>query len=214
MAVTTPTLSESYYPADQSEPVLDTTVGGILRDAAQAVPDQPALIGGHPDPAQRRRWTYGELLEDAERCARALLGRFAPGERVAVWAPNIPEWEVVEFGAALAGLILVTVNPAYKPGELKYVLEQSGSAGVFLLPEFRGNPMAQSLETVRSELPGLREAIAFTDFDAFLASGVAHGAAPRRRSGRPGPDPVHVGHDRLSQGRAPAPPRVDEQRAG
>ena len=91
MAVTASALSESYYPADQSEPVLDTTVGGILRDAAQAVPDQPALIGGHPDPAQRRRWTYGDLLQDAERCARALLGRFAPGERVAVWAPNVPE---------------------------------------------------------------------------------------------------------------------------
>src|SRR5947209_4965747 len=71
MAVTASALSESYYPADQSEPVLDTTVGGILRDAAQAVPDQPALIGGHPDPAERRRWTYGELLDDAERCARA-----------------------------------------------------------------------------------------------------------------------------------------------
>src|SRR5438309_5511114 len=108
MAVTASALSESYYPADQSEPVLDTTVGGILRDAARAVPDQPALIGGHPDPAERRRWTYGELLDDAERCARALLARFEPGERVAVWAPNVPEWEVVEFGAALAGLILVT----------------------------------------------------------------------------------------------------------
>ena len=58
VAVTTHTLNESYYPADQSEPVLDTTVGGILRDAAQAAPDQPALIGGHPDPEQRRRWTY------------------------------------------------------------------------------------------------------------------------------------------------------------
>ncbi len=188
MAVTTPALSESYYPADQSELVLDTTVGGILRDAAQAVPDQPALIGGHPDPAQRRRWTYGELLQDAERCARALLGRFAPGERVAVWAPNIPEWEVLEFGAALAGLTLVTVNPAYKPGELKYVLEQSGSAGVFLLPEFRGNPMAQSLEAVRGELPGLREAIAFTDFEAFLASGT-----PTEQLPDVGPDdPVQI----------------------
>jgi len=173
MAVTASALSESYYPADQSEPVLDTTVGGILRDAAQAVPDQPALIGGHPDPAERRRWTYGELLDDAERCARALLGRFAPGERVAVWAPNVPEWEVVEFGAALAGLILVTVNPAYKPSELKYVLEQSASAGVFLMPEFRGNPMAQSLESVRGELPGLREAMSFGDFEAFLTSGSA-----------------------------------------
>src|SRR6187200_2019228 len=164
MAVTSPMLSESYYHADQSEPVLDTTVGGILRDAAEAVPDAVALIGGHPDPAQRRRWTYSELLEDAERCARALLGRFAPGERIAVWAPNIPEWEVVEFGAALAGMVLVTANPAYKPGELKYVLEQSGAAGVFLLPEFRGNPMAQSLESVRGGLPGLRDALAFSEF--------------------------------------------------
>ena len=188
MAVTTHTLSESYYPADQSEPVLDTTVGGILRDAAQAAPDQPALIGGHPDPEQRRRWTYGELLQDAERCARALLGRFAPGERVAVWAPNIPEWEVVEFGAALAGMTLVTVNPAYKPGELRYVLEQSGAAGIFLLPEFRGNPMAQSLETVRNELPGLRESIDFTDFDAFLASGTSTEQLPEV-----GPDdPVQI----------------------
>src|ERR1700730_5292481 len=159
MAVTTPVLSESYYPADQSEPVLDTTVGGILRDAARAAPDQIALIGGHPDPAMRRRWTYAELLDAAERCARALLGRFAPGERVAVWAPNVPEWEIVEFGAALAGLILVTINPAYKPGELKYVLEQSSAAGIFLLPEFRGNPMAQSLQDVRPDLPQLREAI-------------------------------------------------------
>jgi fatty-acyl-CoA synthase len=171
MAVTSPALSESYYPADQSDRVLDTTVGGILRDAARAAPDQLALIGGHPDPQQRRRWTFAQLLEDAERCARALLARFEPGEPVAVWAPNIPEWEVAEFGAALAGLILVTVNPAYQPGELAYVLEQSGSAGILLLEEFRGNQMAQSLESVRAELPMLREAIAFSDFDAFLASG-------------------------------------------
>src|SRR5271170_6533541 len=128
MTATGQALRESYYPADQSERILDTTVGGILRDAASAAPDQPALIGGHPDPDERRRWSYAELMEDSESCARALLGRFSPGERVAVWAPNIPEWEVLEFGAALAGLVLVTVNPAYRPSELKYVLEQSEAA--------------------------------------------------------------------------------------
>jgi acyl-coenzyme A synthetase/AMP-(fatty) acid ligase len=42
------------------------------------------------DPAARRRWSYTELLEASERAARALLGRFAPGDRVAVWANNIP----------------------------------------------------------------------------------------------------------------------------
>jgi fatty-acyl-CoA synthase len=164
-------LRASYYAADQSDEVRETTVGGILREAANAAADQPALIGGHPDPAARRRWTYGELLQDAERCADALLGRFEPGERIAVWAPNIPEWEIVEFGAALAGMILVTVNPAYKPGELKYVLEQSGSSGIFFMPEFRGNPMEQSLHGVRAELPLLREAIAFDELEAFFNSG-------------------------------------------
>ncbi len=188
MAVTTPALSESYYPADQSDRVLDTTVGGILRDAAEAAPDELALIGGHPDPQHRRRWTFAELLDDAERCARALLARFDPGERVAVWAPNVPEWEVAEFGAALAGLILVTVNPSYQPGELCYVLEQSGSAGILLLEEFRGNPMAQSLEAVRAKLPGLREAIPFSEFDAFLASGSPTERLPEVDSS----DPVQI----------------------
>ncbi len=178
MAVAIDRLTESYYPADQSEQVLETTVGGILRDAAESAPEQLALVGGHPDPAQRRRWGYGELLEDAERCARALLERFEPGERVAVWAPNVPEWEVVEFGAALAGVILVTVNPAYRPGELEYVLQQSGSAGIFLLPEFRGNPMEQSLRDVRDQLPLLREAISLGDFESFLASGTSTGRLP------------------------------------
>jgi fatty-acyl-CoA synthase len=188
MGVTTSALSESYYPPDHSDTVRETTVGGILRDAARAVPDQTALIGGHPDPAERRRWSYGELLQDAERCAGALLGRFEPGERIAVWAPSIPEWEVLEFGAALAGLILVTVNPAYKPGELKYVLEQSGSAGILLVPEFRGNPMARSLQTIRGELPMLREAIEFNEFDAFLASGAATQELPRVQPD----DPVQI----------------------
>jgi len=50
-----------------------------------------------------RSWTYAELLADAERIARALLSRFAPGERVAIWAPNCAEWLVVQHGVSLAG---------------------------------------------------------------------------------------------------------------
>jgi fatty-acyl-CoA synthase len=173
LSATAAGLSESWFTAQESDQIRETTVGGILREAAAAAPEVTALIGGHPDPAQRRSWSYGELLADAERCARGLLARFEPGERVAVWAPNIPEWEVLEFGAALAGMVLVTVNPAYKPGELSYVLEQSGSSGIFLTPEFRGNPMAAALESVRDDLPLLREAIEFSDFEDFLASGSA-----------------------------------------
>jgi fatty-acyl-CoA synthase len=170
-------LTMSYWPADTSSPVIQTTVGGVLRAAAAARPDGLAMIGGLPDPQARRRWTYAELLEDAECAARALAARFSPGERVAVWAPNLPEWVVLEFGAALAGLVLVTVNPALRPAELGYVLSQSGAAGIFLVPEFR-SPMAAFLDEVRPDLPSLREVVFFGEWDAFLGSAAASATLP------------------------------------
>ena len=170
--------TSSYWPADTSEPVTDTTVGDLLRQAAQAAPETTALVAGMPDPSQRRRWTYAELLADSEATARALLARFEPGERVAVWAPNIPEWVILEMAAGLAGLVLVTVNPAYRPAELQYVLRQSRASGVFLVPEFRGDPMAASLEQVRPDLEALREAVSFDDWAEFLESGSSDQALP------------------------------------
>jgi fatty-acyl-CoA synthase len=171
------TVATSYWPADVSEPVLETTVGGILRAAAAAGPDLPAMVAGVPDPAARRRWTYAQLLADAEQAARALTLRFAPGERLAVWAPNLPEWVILEYAAALAGLILVTVNPALRPAELAYVLNQSGAVGIFLVPEFR-SPMAQYLEEVRPDVPALREVVYFTDWADFLATAPGHAVLP------------------------------------
>ena len=205
------TVATSYWPADTSEPVLETTVGGVLRAAAAAGPEMLAMVGGVPDPGQRRRWTYAELLADAEQAARALTTRFAPGERVAVWAPNLPEWVILEYAAGLAGLVLVTVNPALRPAELAYVLNQSGAVGIFLVPEFR-SPMAQFLAEVRPGVPALREVIFFTDV----------GGVPGHRAGERGParggrgghraDPVHLRHHRLPEGRGAAPSGSDQQR--
>jgi fatty-acyl-CoA synthase len=171
------TVAMSYWPADTSEPVLETTVGGILRAAADAGPDLTAMVAGVPDPAQRVRWTYAELLAEAEQAARALSTRFAPGERVAVWAPNLPEWVILEFAAALAGLVLVTVNPAYRPAELAYVLNHSDASGIFLVPEFR-SPMGKFLDEIRPGLPGLREVVYLTDWAEFLATAPAQAALP------------------------------------
>src|ERR1700761_7122461 len=96
----------SYVPADLSEPVLDQTIGDALRLAAKSWPDRPALIEGAQLALQRRRWTFEDLLDQSERVARALLSRFEPGDHVAIWAANKPEWLFVEFVAALAGLTL------------------------------------------------------------------------------------------------------------
>jgi fatty-acyl-CoA synthase len=158
--------------------VRDLTMGDALRQAAAAHPDRVALVAGTPDPADRRQWTYAELVELSEQVAKALLVRFQPGERVAVWAPNIPEWVMMEYGCAMAGVILVTVNPSYQAEELAYVLNQSGSSGIFLLPEFRGNPMVRHLEKAQADCAQLREVILFTEWDEFLASGDAGAALP------------------------------------
>jgi len=151
--------------------ILDLTVGDLLRTTAERAPDTPALVAGTPDPAGRRRWTYAELLDDAERVARALLNRFAPGDRVAVWANNIPEWVVLELGAGLAGVTIVTVNPALRSGELLHVLRHSRADGIFLVDAYRGTPMRDILDGIRGELPLLREVVSFSDWDAFRGEG-------------------------------------------
>jgi len=168
-------LARAYWPADTSAPVLETTVGGVLRAAAGRAGDQLALIAGDPDPAHRRRWTYAELLAGAERGARALRARFGPGERVAVWAGNGPEWVLLEFAAGLAGVTLVTVNPAYQADELAHVLGHSGARGLFHAAEYRGSSLTAVLGAVRGRLPELREVIPLGDWDRFCASG--NGAA-------------------------------------
>ena len=130
-------LTLAYWPATQELPLAHTTCGGVLRTAADTYPTRIALVAAHPDPTQRRRWTYAQLWQEAERTAHALLVHFEPGEHVAVWGGNSPEWVILQFGLALAGLVMVTVNPASLARELAYVLRQSGARGVFYQKTYR-----------------------------------------------------------------------------
>ena len=172
------TFSTSHWPVDFSQPVVDVTVGDALRGAAAEAPHATALVEGAVDPAARRRWSYAELLEASERAARALLGRFAVGDRVAVWANNIPEWVILELAAGLAGMTIVTVNPALRQQELAYVLGQSQANGIFLVPAYRASPMAELVQQVRGDLPALREVVSFAGWEEFCAEGAPDQALP------------------------------------
>jgi len=165
------TLTKSHVAGPTTPAVREMTFGDLLRKAAEAAPDRLALIAGVPDPKLRRQWTYAQFYREAQRTARALLSRFRPGERIAVWAQNLPEWVMLEFGAGMAGMILVTVNPAFRAREVEYVLKQSRSAGVFVVNGFRGNPMLETVQAVAPNCPELREIICFDDWDTFIAAG-------------------------------------------
>jgi len=77
----------------------------------------------------------------------------------------------MEYGIALAGMVIVTVNPAYQAAELTYVLTQSRAKALVCVDSYRGNPMLSTAQGVQPECPELRDIIRFDDWEEFLASG-------------------------------------------
>jgi fatty-acyl-CoA synthase len=177
-----PVLSESHHPALGGPRPLPMTIGAMLRASAARWPDVLALREVTASGEIAREWTYGALLRDAERLARALASRHSPGGRIAVYANNIPEWVLLELAAALAGLVLVTVNPAAVAPELRYILEQSGAEAIYCVEGFRGSALAQTARTACAGLPAMRQIILLTDHAALFegeALGVLREPGPR-----------------------------------
>ena len=166
-------LTKSHFPAHMDVDIREITIGELLREITYERPNAEALVEVRQDGRVCRRWTYSEVLAEAENLALSLSTRFAPGERVTVWSPNSPEWVLMEYACAFAGLVLVTANPALQARELNYVLEQSGSVGLFLVKEFRGNPMAEIGAQVAKEISAIRE---ITDIESVAL--FARGSRP------------------------------------
>lgn len=167
-----PPLTESYWPADRSQDIdADLTVGKLIERVAAQVPDRVALVDGLRDPAARSRWTYAELLAESRAVARSLLGRFTPGERLLVLAPNSARWVVLQLGAGLAGLVLVTANPAYQEREIDYVLRGSAAAGVVLADEYRGHDLLATVTRLAKDIPSVRTILRMRDWDELVTAG-------------------------------------------
>lgn len=173
----------AHFLPDESQPIQEMTVGRLLREAAAEAPGAVALVDGS-EAGGGRRWTYAEVLERAEAIALRLVQDLSPGDRLAIWGQTSPEWLMTWYGAALAGVTLVTVNPGYRAGELRYVLSQSEATALALDREFRGARLPDLLEDVRPDLPGL-----VWTFDLRELAG-----SPRRGGSLP-----HVSPDAVAQ---------------
>lgn len=125
------------------EDVEGLTVGGLLDLVAQRRPESDALVYVN----RGLRHSYREFNEVVERCARALMALgISKGDHVAVWGQNVPEWATLQFATGKIGVVLVTVNPAYRSRELRYVLEQSDAAALFLAQGVKGADFVEILE--------------------------------------------------------------------
>src|SRR5919107_4040245 len=133
------------------EDIEGLTVGGLLDLVAERRPEDDALVYVDRD----LRYSYAEFNEVVERCARALMAMgLEKGDHVAVWGQNVPGWVTLQFATGKIGAVLVTVNPAYKANELKYVLEQSDAAALFLT---EGVGDADFLQILQGAVPGLSD---------------------------------------------------------
>lgn len=164
-------LDSAYFPAQSNLKSIDVPIGEGLREVTARNIYKPALTEIRQDGSRGRSWTYGELWEDCQRLALALSSRFAKGEKIVVWSPNSPEWVLMEYAAALSGLVLVTANPSLQVKELRYVLEQSGAVALFHVQEFRGNPMSEIAKLASNGNNILREVTDLDDHDVLFARG-------------------------------------------
>ena len=129
------------------------TIGKALRQTAERFGPLDALIF----PNAGVRWTWSQFDAAVDRAALGLLALgFRRGDHLGVWSTNWPEWVVLQFATARIGVVLVTINPAYRPAELRYALAQSEVRGLAMIERFKASHYDAMLGQICPELAGSR----------------------------------------------------------
>ncbi|MDP4022072.1 AMP-binding protein [Methylobacterium sp. NEAU 140] len=139
----------SYVHGASDVPLLSATIGQQLDETAARWPDRPALIV----PPQDVRWTWAALRARVDRLAAGLLTLgLKRGDRIGIWSLNRAEWVLTQFAAAKAGLVLVSINPAYRLSELEFALNAVGCRALVTATAFRTSDYLGMLTALAPEL--------------------------------------------------------------
>src|SRR5437660_9670190 len=152
----------SYWQAEsEGIGLLDITIGDLLDRRANELPAQEAIVYScYPEfgDALNIRWTYQDYRERANAVAKGLLALgLHKGDHIAVLAANLPEWPLLMFGAAKAGLVLVTINPLLQAAEVEYILKQGDVQALFFMARVRDYDHLATIRTLttRGSNPGV-----------------------------------------------------------
>ncbi len=122
----------------------------LFAERVRQHPDRDFVVFGG------RRWTYGEVADQANALAAALesLG-LRRGEPLAIDLPNCPEWIVGFLAAARLGAPVVPVDPAASYHELRYQLRHAGVRAVLIPEQFKGTDFLELFDELLPDLPDL-----------------------------------------------------------
>jgi fatty-acyl-CoA synthase len=127
----------------------ETTLGALLREKAQTQPDRDFLVYADRD----LHFTYAEFDRRVDDLAKGFLAiGLKKGDHIGIWATNVPDWNTILFAAARAGLVLVTVNTAYKTHELEYLVQQSDLACLCIIDGWRDSDYVAMVNELIPEL--------------------------------------------------------------
>ncbi len=146
----------------------ELTIPGVLARAAEEAPDAEAVVDGDV------RVTYAELRERVREAAGAFAGSgIAPGDRIAIWAPNSLSWIVTVLGAMGAGATLVPLNTRFKGDEARWPLSKARVKLLFVEDGFLGADYPGMLGLDESgEVPGLPDLQSIVTFNGDARPGV------------------------------------------
>ena len=140
----------SYVSGTSVRPLLGMTIGAAFDRTVARWGNRSALVVRN----QNIHWSYDELAEQVNLLAAGLLSYgLRPGDRVGIWSPNRAEWVVTQFATAKAGLILVNINPAYRPVELQYVLRKVGCRALITATTFKSSDYLGMLTSIAPDFP-------------------------------------------------------------
>jgi len=159
----------SYAHGSSTTPLLGETIGQNLKNTVQKFGNNEALVV----PYQSYRATYSEFWNQTTEVAKSLLASgVKKGDRVGIWSANRFEWVIIQYASARVGAILVNINPAYRPVELKYALKQSGVSLLLMSKGFRHTDYTDILAQVRGDCIHLHHVVVIDhDWRSFIESG-------------------------------------------
>ncbi len=128
----------------------EDTIGKFFEKQVEKAPEKDFIV--YPD--RNLRFTYKEFDERVNLLAKGLLSiGVGKGDHVGIWARNVPDWLTFMFATAKIGVVLVTVNTAYKSHELDYILKQSDMKALAIIDGFRN---VDYVDTIHELVPELR----------------------------------------------------------
>ncbi len=133
----------------EKDTLIDLTFPQVLDRMVDEFPNQYAFRYTTLDYTR----TYSEFREDVDNFARSLIALgVKPGDHVAIWATNVPQWFITFWAATKIGAVLVTVNTAYKIYEAEYLLRQSDTHTLVMIDGYKDSDYVGIIKELCPEL--------------------------------------------------------------